>query len=73
MKYLLIRPAKYSLGNYDMQEFATSEELTTHLLKNGLESNAIVAQRVALGIRLNEWPSGERSAEVVAAYAPDDF
>jgi hypothetical protein len=55
MKYLLIKPAKYSLGNHEIQEFATSQELTAHLLEKGMDPAAIVAKRVGLDLQISEW------------------
>ena len=55
MKYLLLRKPKYSFGSaYEIEEFATAEELAAHIVLNG-SKDAIVAQRIGLKLEVCAW------------------
>ena len=55
MKYLLLKRSKYSLGPaYEIEEFATAEELTAHIEQHG-SKDAIVAQRIGLKLEVCAW------------------
>ncbi len=54
MKYLLIKKARYSLG-YELEEFASAEQLAEKLLAHGLGEDAIIAQRIGIEMQVCEW------------------
>lgn len=53
MKYLFLTRSKWSLG-YEIQEFATSQELAAHVEQHGAK-DAIVAQRIGLKLEVCDW------------------
>ena len=53
MKYLFITRKWASLG-YEIQEFATAEELTAHVAEHGAK-DAILAERVGVELKVCDW------------------
>lgn len=66
MKYLIIQKSKWSAG-YSIEEFASAEELTAHLLdSDAITRDVIIAKRLGVSLTLGEYVAPATEAEAIA-------
>lgn len=58
MKYIILRPVKYSPGKYEIEEFETAADAGKFIAEHGLGS-CVIAKRMSVEVDICEAPAND--------------